>query len=79
MCTPLYRQELDWNRKKIMIFRQTMANWLIRCAKDWFMPVYKALHKALLRHDLLHADETELQVLHEDGKVPQSKSYMWLY
>jgi len=79
MCAPLYRQELDWNRKKIMISRQTMANWLIRCAKDWFVPVYEALHEALLRQDLLHADETELQVLREDGKTPQSKSYMWLY
>ena len=28
---------------------------------------------------LLHADETETQVLHEPGKAPQSKSYMWLY
>ncbi|NLM20118.1 MAG: transposase [Clostridiaceae bacterium] len=27
---------------------------------------------------MLHADETELQVLHEEGKSPQSKSYMWL-
>ena len=79
MCAPLYRQELDWNRKKIMISRQTMSNWLIRCAKDWFMPVYEALHAELLRHDLLHADETELQVLHEEGKTPQAKSYMWLY
>ncbi|MBR6413574.1 MAG: IS66 family transposase [Oscillospiraceae bacterium] len=35
--------------------------------------------KLLVARDLLHADETEVQVLHEPGKAPQSKSYMWLY
>lgn len=79
MCAPLYRQELDWNRKHIQISRQTMANWLIRCAKDWFSPIYTALHKALVGCDILHSDETSIQVLHEDGKTPQSKSSMWLY
>jgi len=29
--------------------------------------------------DVLHADETTLQVLHEPGKKPQSDSNMWLY
>jgi len=33
----------------------------------------------LRKQDILHADETELQVLHEPGKSAQSKSYMWLY
>lgn len=79
MCAPLYRQEIDWNRKGIMLSRQTMANWLIRCAKDWFTPVYEALHKELLHCDVIHSDETSIQVLHEDGKTPQSKSSMWLY
>ena len=62
-----------------MVSRQTMSNWLLRCADDWLSPIYDELHKQLLEHDLLHADETELQVLHEDGKSPQSKSCMWLY
>ena len=79
MGSPLYRQEQEWNRQKIMLSRQTMANWLIRCAEDWFGPVYDELHKQLVKLDLLHADETELQVLHEPGKAAQAKSYMWLY
>ena len=79
MGSPLYRQEQAWNRQKVLLSRQTMSNWLLRCTADWLIPVYGALHKRLLRHDLLHADETELQVLHEDGKTPQSRSYMWLY
>lgn len=53
--------------------------WLVWSSDDWLTPVYDELHRLLLQRDLLHADETELQVLHEDGKTPQSKSYMWLY
>ncbi len=37
------------------------------------------MHEMLCCRAVLHADETTLQVLHEPGKTPQSKSYMWLY
>ena len=37
------------------------------------------MKRRLCEHEVLHADETTLQVLHEDGKPAQSKSYMWLY
>ena len=47
--------------------------------EDWLKPVYKELHKRLVQCDVLHADETTLQVLREPGKSAQSKSYMWLY
>ena len=79
MGSPLYRQEQEWNRQGFMISRQTMSNWLIRCSDDWLAPVYDALHRLLVQHDLLHADETELQVLREKGKDARAKSYMWLY
>lgn len=42
-------------------------------------PVYEQLQKELLNREVLHADETTLQVLYEPGKEPQSESYMWLY
>ena len=80
MGSPLYRQEQEWNAAGIMLSRQTMSNWLIRCADDWILPIREELQKQLVeKHDLLHADETEVQVLHEPGKAAQSKSYMWLY
>jgi len=79
MGIPLYRQEQEWSRQGIMLSRQTMSNWLIRCTEDWLEPIYNELHKRLLTHEVLHADETTLQVLHEPDKTPQSKSYMWLY
>ena len=80
MGSPLYRQEQEWNAAGVMISRQTMSNWLVRCSKDWCKPIYDELRREMIqRHDLLHADETEVQVLHEPGRTPQSKSYMWLY
>lgn len=79
MGSPLYRQEQEINRKGIQLSRQTMSNWILRATEDYLAPVYKQLHKELLARDVLHADETTLQVLHEPGKTPQSESYMWLY
>ena len=79
MGSPLYRQEQEINRKGIHLSRQTMSNWILRATEDYLTPVYGQLHKELLKRDVLHADETTLQVLHEPGKKPQSDSYMWLY
>ena len=79
MGSPLYRQEQEINRKGIQLSRQTMSNWILRATEDYLAPVYEQLHKELLARDVLHADETTLQVLHEPGKTPQSESYMWLY
>ena len=79
MGSPLYRLEQEMKRQGIPLSRQTMSNWILRAAEDYLAPVYEQLHTELLKRDILHADETELQVLHEPGKAPQSKSYMWLY
>ena len=79
MGCPLYRQEQEINRKGIHLSRQTMSNWILRATEDYLTPVYEQPHKELLKRDVLHADETTLQVLHEPGKKPQTDSYMWLY
>jgi transposase len=79
MGVPLYRQEQELNRKQIMLSRQTMSNWVIKCSEKWLTPIYEELHRKLLQEDIIHADETALQVLHEPGKTPQTESFMWLY
>lgn len=76
---PLYRQEKDWVQMGIALSRATMANWIIRCSNDYFGPIIDHLRKKLLERDIVHCDETPVQVLKEDGKRPQTKSYMWLY
>lgn len=46
---------------------------------DLLKPLMLLIKKELLSNDLLHADETTLEVLHEPGRVATAKSYMWLY
>lgn len=79
MASPLYRQEQEWEQKGIFLSRQTMSNWLIKACESWLEPIYERLKHRLCEHEVLHADETTLQVLKEPGKTAQSKSYMWLY
>jgi transposase len=78
MYAPLYRQEKDWERQGMVLSRQTMANWIIYCAEEKLKPLYMKLRDLLLFNEVLHADESGLQVLHEPGKTAMSKSYMWL-
>ena len=75
----MYRQEQEWNRAGVMLSRQTMSNWVLRVAEDWLRPIYDHLHRQLLQREVLHADETTLQVLKLEGQTARSKCYMWLY
>mgnify|MGYP003564688956 CR=1 FL=1 len=79
MASPLYRQEQEWKQNGIFLSRQTMSNWLIKASEDWLELVYEAMKHRLCEHEVLHGDETVLQVLKEPGKTAQSKSYMWLF
>ncbi len=37
------------------------------------------MHQELIQKDILHADETVLEVLREPGREATTQSYMWLY
>jgi len=76
---PLYRQESDWKQYGYIASRGTLANWIIRCANDYFKPMYEYFHRELLSRKFLMADETPVQVLHEPGRRAETKSYMWLF
>ena len=76
---PLYRQEQYLSRFGVELSRQTMANWMLKGSELWLSPLYERMHEHLLRQDILHADETSLQVLREPGRKAESTSYMWLY
>lgn len=76
---PLYRQEKQFKRLGLDLSRQTFANWMIYGAVHWLSKLYDRMHHLLLKYDILCADETTLQVLHEPGRSASSKSYLWLY
>lgn len=79
LALPLYRQEQELKRSGVNISRQNMANWVIASHQRWFNDIFKLLHAELLGNEILHADETSLMVLHEDGRKAKQKSYVWLY
>ena len=76
---PLYRQEKQLERMGIYLSHQTMANWMMYGANTWLTYLYDHMHRKLLQQDILHGDETTLQVLNEPGRTATSKSFMWLY
>lgn len=78
LSLPLYRQEKEMKNSNINLSRQTMANWLIYIYRHYFRAFIDLLVTKMLIHDVLHGDETSVQVLHEEGKKAQSKSYMWV-
>lgn len=76
---PLYRQESQLKYLGIHLSRQTLANWMVEGANRWLAKIYNRMREHLLQEEILHADETTLQVLREPGRSAESKSYMWLY
>lgn len=76
---PLYRQEKEWKTLGLDLSRATMANWIIAASRDWLNPILKLMHQKLLEEKYIHADETPVQVMNEEGRKNTSDSYMWVY
>lgn len=75
---PLYRQEQAFRRQGLDLSRQVLAHWMLMGA-ELAQPLYDRLHDILVTRDILHADETTLQVLQEAGRAADTKSYLWCY
>ena len=76
---PLYRLEQMYKREGVNLTRATMANWVISAAEKYFQPLYICMRDELLRAAVIHADETPLQVLKEEGRAATAQSRMWVY
>lgn len=75
---PFYRLEKSLEELGAKISRTTMANWAIQCNSLYFKHLTDYFHRELLKRKYLMMDETPIQVLHEPGRTPESKSYVWL-
>ena len=73
---PLYRQAALLGRFGGEISRNTLATNVVRVGEA-VQPIVNLLRDHLLDADLIHGDETELQVLKEPGRAAQKKSYLW--
>jgi transposase len=74
---PLYRLEPRFKRIGVELPRNTMAGWMIRCGA-LIVPLINLMQDSLLDYDIIQMDETSCQVLKENGRAAQSKSYMWV-
>jgi uncharacterized protein with PIN domain len=78
-AVPLYRQEKEYAALGVSLSRTTMANWIICAADKYARPVWEAMKAELLSGNVIHADETVLQVLNEPGRKAKTDSRMWVY
>ena len=74
---PFYRQSKIFERIGVELSRATLCNWTIEAYEKMaeFMTVFET---ELKKGDFIRMDETVVQVLHEENRRPESKSYMWV-
>ncbi len=78
MGLPLVRQEKDWYWMGLIMPRNNMANWIIRCSQEWLEPIYWRIHEHLMKCGVLHMDETWIQCNKEAGQKVSSESFIWV-
>lgn len=75
---PLYRMESYFSMMDVKLSRQVLSNWIISFATE-LTPVFNYMKEELLKRNYIHADETYLKIIEENGKDSNSKRFMWLY
>ncbi len=74
---PLYRQERIFERAGLGLSRSTLAQWVGECGAQ-LQPLVDALTAELLKHNVLHADETPVAML-KPGNGKTHRAYLWSY
>lgn len=74
---PLYRQEAIFSRAGYAVPRSTLAQWVGSCGVQ-LQPLVDALRADVLRHPVLHADETPVAML-KPGTGKTHRAYLWAY
>lgn len=74
---PLYRQEAIFGRAGLAIPRSTLGSWVGSCGVQ-LQPLVDALKADILTHNVVHADETPVQML-KPGTGKTHRAYLWAY
>ncbi|MDZ4051583.1 MAG: IS66 family transposase [Limnobacter sp.] len=83
---PLYRQEQMFARTGYKLSASTMGSWVGQCGAA-LQPLVDALRTEILKHGVLHADETPITMLNVSNKTSNTKdknsttkkAYLWAY
>ena len=78
MAVPFYRLEKSFRNFGLNLSRQTMCNWFIRFAYEFFSLIADRLHELMLDIPYHQCDETTFTVIN-DGRKAGSKSYIWVH
>lgn len=73
---PLYRQEKMYAREGVHISRQVMADWMIKLGEN-LNPLIGIMNEKILESPVVHADETPVKILTQDGVRTSKQAYMW--
>lgn len=76
---PVYKISSDFKSHALNLSDQTISNWILRTSEVYGRPLYERMWDHLLKSDYINADETTVQVLNEEGRKAQTKSYMWVF
>lgn len=63
----LYRMESYFSMMDVNFSRQTLSNRIISCANK-LQPVFDYMQEELLKRNYIHADETYVKVIEQNGK-----------
>ncbi len=74
---PLYRQESIFGRAGLAIPRSTLAQW-VGVSGVQLQPLVDALREVVIGQDVIHADETPVQML-TPGAKKTHRAYVWAY
>lgn len=72
---PLYRMSEIFGRQGIELDRTTMARWVVKVSEA-LMPIRNVLSDRVMSSYAIACDETKTQVLKEDGRKPETQSWM---
>jgi transposase len=73
---PFYRLEELFRLQGVELSRTLMASWLIRVSEK-LQPLWNILEEWSLESGYMAIDATHVQVLKEEGRAAESKSFMW--
>lgn len=74
---PFYRLSKKFEAIETEISRATLCNWSMLAAEKC-EALYLAMLEYIKENKVIQMDETTVQVLHEDGRAAETKSYMWV-
>lgn len=73
---PTHRQETQFARCGLHLKRNTMSRWIIQLS-DKLVVLTNMFEDIIREGPYMQIDETPVQVLNEQGRIPTAKSYFW--